>query len=78
MSNDTIINVQTKKKEWTIEKIAFNKSRINILIYHTYLLLYCKKDIQMTSNDSIIIVETKNNRENKMTKLHSIHLEWTL
>ena len=32
----------------------------------------------MTSNDSIINMETKNNRVNKMTKLNSIHIELTL
>ena len=32
----------------------------------------------MTSNDSIINVETKTNRMNKMTKLPSIYLEFTL
>ena len=32
----------------------------------------------MINNDSTINVETKNNRMNKMTKLHSIHLEFTL
>ena len=47
-------------------------------MYHTYMLLYCKGHIQMTSNDSIINVETKNNRMNKMTKRHSIHIEFTL
>ena len=30
----------------------------------------------MVSNDSTINVETKNNRVNKMTKLHSIHLKF--
>ena len=49
-----------------------------ITIYHTYLLLYCKGYIQMTSNDSTINVEGNNNRVNKMTKLHSIHLECIL
>ena len=48
------------------------------MIYHTYLLLYGKRHIQMTSNDSIINVEIKNNRMNKMTKRQSIHLEFTL
>ena len=32
----------------------------------------------MTSNDNTINVKTENNRINKMTKLHSIHLEFTL
>ena len=32
----------------------------------------------MMSNGSTINVETKNNRMNKMTKLHSIQLELTL
>ena len=32
----------------------------------------------MICNDNTINVETKNNRVNKMTKLHSIHLEFTL
>ena len=30
------------------------------------------------SNDTTTNVKTKNNRVNKMTKLHSIHLEFTL
>ena len=32
----------------------------------------------MRSNDSTINVETKSDRLNKMTKLHLIHLEFTL
>ena len=32
----------------------------------------------MMSNDSTIIVETKNNKMNKMTKLHSIQLKFIL
>ena len=60
------------------DKIAFNTIRICITIYNTYILLYCKRHIQMRSNDSIINVETKHNTVNKMTKLHSIHLEFTL
>ena len=32
----------------------------------------------MINNDSIINVETKNNRMNKMTKFHPIQLEFTL
>ena len=48
------------------------------MIYHTYLLLYCKGHIQMMSIDSTINVETKNNRVNEMTKLHLIQLKFTL
>ena len=73
------INVETNKicsKE--NDKIAFNTLRIYITIYHTYQLLYCKGHIQMMSNDSTINVERKNNRVNKITKLHLIHLELTL
>ena len=58
--------------------MIFNTLRIYITIYHTYQVLYCKGHIQMTSNKSIINVETKNNRINKMTKRHSIYLEFTL
>ena len=54
----------------------FNSLRIYITIYHTYPLLYCKKHVQVVSNNSMINVETKNNRVNKMTKLDSIHLEY--
>ena len=32
----------------------------------------------MTRNDSTINVETKSDKVNKMTKLHLIHLEFTL
>ena len=32
----------------------------------------------MTSNDSIINEETKNNKVSKITKLHSIQLEFSL
>ena len=42
---------------------AFNTHRIYITIHHTYMLLYCKGHIQMTSNDRTKNVETKNNRE---------------
>ena len=79
ISNDSIINVDTNKicsKE--NDKIIFNTLRIYITICHTYLLLYCKGHIQMVSNDRTINVETKNNRVNKMAKLHLIHLEFTL
>ena len=47
-------------------------------MYHTYLLFYCKGHIQMTSNNSTINVQRKNNRVNKRTKLDSIHLEFSL
>ena len=47
-------------------------------LYHTYRLLYCKGYIQITSNDSIINVETKNNRINKMAKLHSLQFKFSL
>ena len=40
-----------------------------IILYRTY---------SMINNDSTINVETKNNRMNKMTKLHLIHIEFTL
>ena len=59
-------------------KIVFNTLRIYITIYHTYPLLHCNGHIQMMIHDSITNVKTKNNRVNKMTKLHSIHLEFML
>ena len=78
-SNDSIINVKTKKIQCEQnDKNAFNTLRIDIIIYPTYPLLYCKEHIQMTSNDSIINVKTKKYRVNKMTKLHLIHLDLTL
>ena len=52
--------------------------RIYITIHHTYQLLYCKGHIQLKSNDSIINVVTKNNRVNKIKKLLTIQLEFTL
>ena len=60
------------------DKIAFNIHKMYFTINHRYLLLYCKGHIQMMSNDSNINVVIKNNRVNKMTKLHSKHLEFTL
>ena len=36
-------------------------------LYQTYQLLYCKGHIQITNNHSNVNIETKNNRENKMT-----------
>ena len=40
--------------------------------------LYCKGYIQIMSNNSTMNVEIENNRANKMTKLHSTHIEFTL
>ena len=78
-SNDSNINVKTKKKySEQNDEIVFSIFRIYNTIYHTYLLLYCKGHIQMTCNDSTINVETKSDRVNKITKLHLIHLEFTL
>ena len=49
---------------------------LHLNIYYTYLLLYCKGHIQMTSNDITINVKTKKTiRMNKLTNLHSIHLK---
>ena len=45
-------------------------------LHHTYRLLYCKGHIGMITNDSTINVISRNNRVNKMTKLHLIHLEF--
>ena len=60
-------------------KISFNTLRIYITVYHTYPLLYCKGHMQIMGNDSTINVETKkNNRVNKVIKLHFIHLEFIL
>ena len=76
ISNDSTIKVETKARtKW---QITFNTSRIYIKLYHTCQLLYCKGHIQMSSNDSIINVVTKNYIMNKMTKLYSIHSEFTL
>ena len=71
MSNDSIINVETKTIEWANDKIVFITIRTKITIYHTYRLLYRKEHIQMISIDIIINVETKHNRMNEMAKLHS-------
>ena len=56
--------------------MTFNTLRIDITIYHTYMLLNCKGHIQMMSNDSTINMKTKNNRINKIIKLHLIHLDY--
>ena len=61
-SNDSTINAETKNNE-------VNKMK-------NYLLFYCKGHIQMTSNGSTINVKTKTLE--RITKLHSIHLEFTL
>ena len=49
-----------KQKQYSEQndKIAFNTLDY-ITIYHTYWLLYCKRHIQMMSNDSTINVKTK-------------------
>ena len=70
--------METKTIDKQIDKIAFNIFRIYIAICHTYPLLYCKGHIQMTSNASNINVEIKGDIMKKMTKLHSIYLEFTL
>ena len=78
-SNDSINKCGNKKQQSEqSDKFPFNTIRIYITIYHTYLLIYCKRHIQMRSNDSIINVEIKNNRVSKVTSLHSIQLEFTL
>ena len=64
MNNHSNTNVLTKNSR--VNKIAYNTLRIYITIYHTYILLYCKEHIQITSNDSIINVLTKNSRVNKI------------
>ena len=58
--------------------MLYNCIKIQTIFYHTYWLLFCKGHIEITSNDSTISVETKNNRINKMKTLHSIHLEFIL
>ena len=78
INNDSTIIVKTKTIEWTNDKIAFNTYRLNIKIDQTYPLLYCRGCIKITNNDGTINVETKTNRVNKMTKLHSIHIEFIL
>ena len=60
--------MEIKKSEQN-SKIAFNTLRINMKIYHTYLLLYRKGQVQIRSRDSTINVETKNNRVNKLTNI---------
>ena len=40
-------------------------AKLHITIYHTYLLLYCKGHIQITSNDSTINVEINSDRMKK-------------
>ena len=59
-----------KQKNNRVNKmiIKFNTLTNYTTLYHTYLLLYCKGHIQITSNHSNGNVETKkNNRVNKMT-----------
>ena len=41
------------------DKIAFDTYRINIKIYQTYPLLFCKGQIKRISNDNSINIETK-------------------
>ena len=41
---------------------TFNTLRIYTTLYHTYLLLYCKGQIQIISNYRIIDVEKENNK----------------
>ena len=55
--------------------IEFNTLRNYTTLYHTYVLLYCKGHIQITSNHSNINVKTDKIKVNKMTILNSIHLE---
>ena len=44
---------------------TFNTLRTYITIYHTYWLLYCKRHIQMTSNENTINVGTKESEQNE-------------
>ena len=42
-----------------VNKDAMNTLRNYTRLYHTHLLLFCKRHIQMVSNHSTINVETK-------------------
>ena len=53
-SNNTTINVETKHKMTKLHSI-----HLEFTLQYIYKLLYCKRQIQMTSNDSIKNVETK-------------------
>ena len=80
MSNDRPIYVVMKTQSSDQnDKTILNTLKIYFIINHTYLLLYCKKHILMMSNDNTIYVKTKKpNRMNKIAKLHSIYIEFTL
>ena len=59
MSNDSIINVETKTIVNKMTKLHLIHLEFTLLYKTTYLLLYCKGHIQMVSNESTINVETK-------------------
>ena len=68
-------------KQKTIEnkiKILFNTLRIYITIYHTYFLLHCKGNIQITSNDRTINEETKNRVKKDKVKFNTIRIYITI
>ena len=49
----------TKNNRQKNNNIQFKTLRIHTTLYHTYLLLYYKQNIQMTSNHININMETK-------------------
>ena len=57
--------------------IQIKTLRIHTILYHTYLLLYFKQNVHMTSNHSNTNLE-KNNRVNKITITHSIYFQLIL
>ena len=61
ISKQSIIDVETKKKQWCKqnENFAINTYRFYTILYYTYPLLQCKEHNQFTNNHSTIKVETK-------------------
>ena len=74
-SNDNMKNarkINRMNKTTKINLIHIKLTLQYMTLTHYYIV---KGHIQMTSNNSTISVETKNNRVNKMKNLHSIHIE---
>ena len=61
-SNYSTIDVKKENNGVKYVKVIFKILSISITLYHTYQLLYCKGQIQMTSIYNTIDVETEINR----------------
>ena len=61
-----------------MKTLGWNTFRIYTTLYHTYQLLYCKGDVQITSGHSTINMERKTIDLLKWKHWIEIHLEFIL